>query len=349
MIRLWRKWPLTLCLLWGGCGLPAVAGELKTATAEYVSAAQRHELDGVVEAVKQSTVAAEIVGRVQDVLFDVDDVVEKGAVIVRFRDTEQRARVRQASAVVEEAGAALREAELEFARIQDLHRKKLVAKSELDRTQAALESARARLKAARAGLAGAREQLTHTVIRAPYSGIVVARHVEEGETVGVGQALMTGLSLEELRVTSRVPQSLVEAVRQRGRAWVRLPDGRTLAATGLTVFPYADTPSHSFRVRLRLPKNVAGVYPGSFVKALFETGERVSLVVPSKALVQRSEVTAVYVLDAAGRVGLRQVRAGRALDGQTVILAGLAEGEQVVLDPLLAGKVLREQRAGAGE
>ena len=348
VIRNGVLWPGLFSIVWM-LTLTWAAAELRTESAAYVTTTQRSELDGVVEAVRQSTVAAEIVGRVEDVMFDVDDVVEKGAAIIRFRDTEQRARAGQASAAVEEAAAALREVELEFARTKDLDARKLVAKSELDRMDAALSTAQARLKAAKAGLISAREQLSHTEVKAPYSGIVVARHVEVGETVGVGQALMTGLSLEELRVDVRVPQSLVDLVRRHGRASVMLSDGRVLPAASLTVFPYANKPSHSFRVRVKLAPGIQGVYPGSFVKVVFETGERASLMVPSKAVVRRSEVTGVYVVGPEGAVFMRQLRPGRTDDERTAILAGLAEGERVALNPVLAGKVLRDQRAAAHE
>ena len=87
-----------------------------------------------------------------------------------------------------------------------------------------------------------------------------------------------------------------------------------------------------------------------FAKAAFVVGEQSLLFVPRSAVVHRSEVTAVYVVDAQGRIGFRAVRAGRMVGDQVAILAGLSEGEQVALDPVQAGTQLKEaQRAGAGQ
>jgi multidrug efflux pump subunit AcrA (membrane-fusion protein) len=83
-----------------------------------------------------------------------------------------------------------------------------------------------------------------------------------------------------------------------------------------------------------------------FVKVGFITGEAVRLMVPTRAIVQRSEVTAVYVIDAAGRISMRQVRLGDEIDGRTEILSGLAAGDHVALDPLAAARQMETAASG---
>jgi multidrug efflux pump subunit AcrA (membrane-fusion protein) len=91
-------------------------------------------------------------------------------------------------------------------------------------------------------------------------------------------------------------------------------------------------------VRLDLPADLRGVYPGVYARAHFVTGKAPRLLVPRPAIMQRSEVTAVYVVDENGQVQLRQVRLGAASDELSVeVLAGLRPGERVALEPLKAG------------
>jgi len=302
--------------------------------------------------VRQSTVSAEFVGRIEAINFDVDDFVPKGGVLIRFRDNEQRARLAQGKAAQAEAKARLTEARQEFNRVKNLISKKLVAQSEMDRATAALNSAQARLAATEAQVKVSEEQLERTVIKAPYSGFVVARHVEVGETVQVGQPLMTGLSIDDLRVVVQVPQSFIAAVSAQDRATItfsgeRLPD---IIVEKLTVFPYADPMSHTVKVRMNLPKDLHGVRSGTFVKVTFVTGETRRLLIPRLAVVHRSELTAVYVTDASGTISLRQVRVGRVYGDKLIeVLSGLQEGENVVLDPVEAGLALKEGRAAHGE
>ena len=104
------------------------------------------------------------------------------------------------------------------------------------------------------------------------------------------------------------------------------------------IHPVADARTHSTQVRVYLPKNEAGVYPGMFVRAHFVVGKARKLVIPAAAVLRRSEVVAVYVVDETGGVKLRQVRLGEATpDGAVEVLAGLNPGEKVALDPVKAG------------
>ncbi len=320
------------------------AQPVETVTVAAQELPRQRVLDGVVEAVRQATVSARITGEVAAVFFDVDEFVPKGKVILRFKDTEQKARLARARAALKEAEARFADAKQEFDRISGLFQKKAVSKAEFDRAKAGLEAAEARIEAARAALAEAEEQLAHTVVRAPYAGVVIERHVEAGETVRVGQPLMTGLSLEKLRVRVDVPQTVIDAVRRHQNATVVLADGTELIPESLTIFPVAHTASHTFRVRLRLPEGRHGLYPGMLVKTRIEVGRERRLVVPARAVAHRSEVTAVYVVDEEGRVRMRQVRLGRLLaDGRQEILAGLEAGERVARDPIRAGVVLKQQ------
>jgi RND family efflux transporter MFP subunit len=328
----------------------ANAAPLQTAPAEKQVLPDVYVADAIIEAVQQATVAAETSGRIKSINFDVDDVVDKGAVLLRFTDTQQRANLAKAEAAQKEAEARLREAQAEYERVKSVFARKLVAKSALDKAEADLKAAKERVNAAQAGVAQAKEQLEYTIVRAPYAGIVTERLVEVGEQARPGTPLMRGFSLEKLRVTASVPQTVVEAVRAHGQVTVyeSFPESDgAIVSKDITVYPYADAQTHRFTVRADLPKAHGQYYPGMFAKAAFVIGERERLMVPAKAVVHRSEVTAVYVVDADGRIDFRQVRVGDRLpEGKREILAGLAAGEQVALDPVSAGVALKQQRAG---
>jgi len=311
------------------------APALELAEVQWLPADREVRLDGVIEAVKRATVQAQTGGEIVEILFDVDDYVERGAILLRMKDTEQRARVRRAEAALAEAEARLRQAEAEYRRIKGIYEKKLVSKSAMDKATAERKAAQARVRQARAALAEAREQLEHTVVRAPYSGIVVERHVEVGEIATPGKPLMTGISLEVLRAVVQLPQRWVNAVREQRHARVYWGD-QVFESARVTVYPYGDERAHTFKTRIRLQGNLKGLYPGMLVKVGFRLGSDRVLAIPVSAVVQRSEVTAVYVVDAHG-VHLRQVRTGRRLDGGRIeVLSGLSAGEQVALDPVRA-------------
>ena len=322
----------------------AAAASLASQVVEVSRVPRETAFDGAVEAINQSTVSAQTTGRVVELPFDVGDYVEKDAVIVRFTMTEQRARSGGAEAALAEARARLAEAQLAFDRTKDIYEKRLVAKAQLDKAAADLDAARARAAAAQAGLTEARESLGYTVIRAPYAGIVVARHVQLGETVTPGRQLMTGLSLEHLRVVVEIPQQHIGPLRKHRKARAILPDGKSVAAAELRIPPSADPSTHTFRVLVTLPPGEHGVFPGTLVKVAFVSGEEERVLIPPESLVRRGEVTGVYVVDAKGRIGLRYLRVGTtAADGRVPVLAGLAAGERVATDPIAAGIAYKQQ------
>jgi RND family efflux transporter MFP subunit len=341
-----RRAATALCaVIAAAVALSSVAAELPAVVAERSAVVHERSYDGIVEAERRSTVSAQVSARIEEVPFDVDDYVERGDVIVRFRDLAAVADLKQAEAAAQEAEARRGEARSNHGRIQQLYGQARVSKADMDRSTADLQTAEARVEAAEGALIAARERYENTIVRAPYSGIVVERHVEVGEMATVGTPLMTGLSLEHLRVVVDVPQSDIAGLRSRGEAWVDLPDGQ-LAAVEIRVFPYADPSTHTFRVRLRLSEGQHGIYPGMWVKVRFHAGEEKALLVPSSAVVQRSELTAVYVLGEDGVPRLRQVRLGRPqADGQVAILAGLEAGERVVTDPKAARQALAASRS----
>lgn len=341
-----RQAVLALCaVITAAAGLPADAADLPTVAAERTTVPRERSYDGLVEAERQSTVSAQVSARIEEVPFDVDDYVERGDIIVRFRDLAAAADLRQAEAAAREAEARLEEARSNHDRIRQLFAQSRVSKADMDRSTADLQTTEARVEASQGALIAARERFENTVVRAPYSGIVVERHVEIGEMATVGTPLMTGLSLEHLRVIVDVPQSDIAALRSDGSAQVELPDGRTLTAVETRVFPYADASTHTFRVRLRLAEGQHGIYPGMWVKVRFDTGEEDALLIPESAVVRRSELTAVYVVGADGAPRLRQVRLGRPqADGRIAILAGLDDGERVVTDPAAARQALAAVR-----
>lgn len=308
------------------------ASELSMATVTKRQLPAERILDGQLEAVHQATVSSQISGRVTKIYVDVGDYVSKGAPLIQFRSKDQQARF-------DAAKAGYTEAQAEFTRTKEVYARKLVAKAVLDKAEA-------RFKAAKASLDQAAEALENTLVRAPYSGIVVKRHIEQGELANVGQKLITGLSLESLRAIVEVPQSIIQAVREHKQARIILADGRSLGAAKMTISPQASAMSHTFTVRVDLPEGDYHVYPGMFTKVAFVVGQEEQLLIPKQAVAHRGEVTAVYVQADDGRLGLQQVVLGRSLADDVVVLSGLSEGANVALDPVQAAAQVKSVRAG---
>jgi len=321
------------------------ADDLAVAPVQYREVAQSYSADGVVEAARQSTVSAQIAGRVKEILFDVGDTVKKGQVILRIDEREAAQAVAGSQAQVMQAQAAMQKAKSDYERSRQLYAQKFISQAALDKAQADYKMALAQAAATEAG--AAQSVLTHgyTSVVAPYSGVVGARLVELGEMVTVGKPLMSGFDPAQMRVIVDMPQYKLADIGLHPQAMIELPSlNHQVQAVSVTVLPTADARTHSSQVRVYLPANEVGVYPGMFVRVHFVVGKAKKLLIPASAVVHRSEMVGVYVVDEKGMAQLRQVRLGEAAGQDEIeVLAGLNPGEKVALEPIKAG-MLRQAK-----
>lgn len=314
-------------------------GQLPSVAVQYREVPETYSVEGVVEATRQSTVSAQIGGRVKEILFDVGDTVKKGQVIVRIDEREAAQAVSGSQAQVMQSQAALANAKANYERARQLFAQKFISQSGLDKAQAEYQIALAQAAASEAGAGQSRIEHGYTSVVAPYSGLVAARLVELGEMVSVGKPLMTGFDPSQMRVVVNVPQYKLADIGKHPEVAVELPSlKRWTKAESVTVQPVADPRTHSTQVRISLSANEAGVYPGMFVRAYFTVGKASKMLVPVSAVLRRSEVVAVYVVDDKGKLELRQVRLGDAVGQDEVeVLAGLNPGERIAVDAVKAG------------
>lgn len=345
-----------LCGALVACGgskpnLPPAAGPgLATFVVGNDAAMSGQGWDGVVAAVQSAVISAQTSGRVAHLAADVNDRVAAGAVLLRLTGVEQRAGLEAAQAQLKAAEALLAEAESRHRRASELVARQLLSRADYDVARAARDSALAARDAAQAGVHQAGQAADYTVVRAPYAGIISARRVEQGEAVSPGQPLFGIYAPGALRVEVQLPQSVAAQLRAKPQARLAFGDGRVVDGGTVTVFPSADPLSHSVTVRVALPSLSPPPSPGVTAKVLFPAiaGDGAPRSVPVSALVQRGEVSAVYVVDG-GRVALRQLRLGQRHADRVDVIAGLQVGDTVAQDPVAATQWLaRRQQAGGG-
>ena len=325
----------------------AAAAQPATAPVEFREVVETYAADGLVEAVRQSTVAAQIAGRIVELRADVGDRVATGQLLARIDEREAAQVVASSEAQIARATADLANARSNLERNRKLYEKQYVSQAAVDRTQAEFDAASAALAAANAGTGAATAARSYTVITAPFSGVIAERPVQLGELAQPGRPLFTLFDPSDLRVAASVPEDVISRVRTgTNAASAELPAlARTVPARSVTVLPAAEARTHTKLVRLDLPDGDAtkGAYPGMFARALFATGGMRKLLVPERAVAYRSEVAGAYVVTPSGEIRFRQLRLGeRTGDGSIEVLAGLTAGERVALDPVAALSALKQ-------
>jgi RND family efflux transporter MFP subunit len=327
----------------------AAGADLRAAPAQSSTAASPSAFDGVVEAVRQTVIAAQVSGAVVRLGVAVGDRVSAGQVLLRIdaRAADQNAAASDAQ--VQAARASLEVAGKDFERQQQLFQKSYISRAALERAESEFKSTQAQVNAQLAQSGAARTQSGFYVVRAPFAGVVAEVPVSLGDMAMPGRPLLTLYDPSALRVTAAVPQTVSGQMGANATPRIELPGlpaaSQWLVPARVQLLPTVDAGTHTVALRADLPAGTTGIAPGMFarlwlpVPAAAVSADAARLNVSRAAIVRRAEMTGLYVLDPSGKPVLRQVRLGRIDGDQVEVLSGLMPGERVVADPQAAARV----------
>lgn len=325
----------------------AASNELASVAVQTGGGASSAGFDGAVEAVRQTVIAAQVPGAVVALAVKAGDTVKEGQVLARIDAREAAQNSVASQAQVQAARAALDVATKDYQRQQHLFEKEYISQAAFERAEAQFHATSAQLTAQMAQASAAHIQSDFFVIKAPYAGVIADVPVVQGDMAMPGKPLLTLYDPAALRVTASVPQTALSGSYANREVKLELPglpaEQQWLTRPAAQVLPTIDAGTHSAQVRVDLPPGIKGVAPGMFARVWLPTagGASAHLYVPATAIVRRAEMTGVYVIDSAGHPLLRQVRLGGAQNGLIEVLAGVASGERVALDPQAAAKEKR--------
>jgi multidrug efflux pump subunit AcrA (membrane-fusion protein) len=330
-----------------------------TSAAELTTFPSSVEAGGVVRARVTALIASRVMAPIADVRVRAGDRVRRGDVLVTLDARDLRANdaraqsatlsaaefVRAAEADVRATESSVRFARVTHDRVAALAAKRSATNAELDQAVAALSAAEAQHASAQARLAAAAAErdatksaadaaavtAAYATLAAPFDGIVVERSAESGSMATPGSPLLTLEDPTTYRLEVRLDETRAKVVAMGGDATVQL-DNDTSITGRIVEIARVDSTSHSFLVKIQLPAGSA-VRSGQFGRAKFNGPPRQAITVPSSSLLRRGQLTFVFLADADQHVHLRPVSTGATAGDRTEILAGLRQGDHVVVSP----------------
>ena len=307
-------------------GVPVYTVAAQSANASYMAT-------GLLEPINKAVLAAQVGGRITQLKVNVGDAVKAGQVLATIDARVTQAGVAQASAQQEQAAANYR-------RVKALREQGFLS-------AAAVDAAKAQLSVALAAQSQASTANGLTRITAPFAGVVQATHQTTGDVAMPGVPVITMYAPNTLRVAVQLPLSQHAKLPAGVVPKAYSANGSLLQVAGATHASAADPSSQTVLWRLNLVAGSTTMLPGQTVSVGFERAASKALQVPATALVQRGEMTAVYVATPGGANSfvLRAVRTaahavGRDTDNSHMVsvLAGLRAGEQVATQPMRAAQ-----------
>lgn len=328
---------------------------------------------GSLQAKQEVLLSAKVSGRLKAILVDIGSAVKTGDVMARIEPRDYELHIQQAEGAlaqtrarlglplqgaddtvepekissVKEARALYEESSQNRERARSLDEAKLIPKSELDaaeaaynvafnRYQAALDEARQRqaaLAERRAELEIARQKLADTSIRAPFDGVVQTRFVNTGAYLKEGDPLVALVQMDPLRLRLDVPEPQAARIRLGQQIRFSLTGEETQRKAAITrISPALDKESRMLGVEADVA-NDGTLHPGAFAQAdIVIQSESEALVIPPNAIRVFAGLQKVFVVEH-GKVTEKEITTGARGPDWVEVLAGLKEGERVVLDP----------------
>jgi membrane fusion protein (multidrug efflux system) len=294
----------------------------------------RIEATGELQATDHAEIAAEVAGRVTEILVPEGEFVETGTVVLEIDRERRELDLATARAQLAQARASSGEQERDTRRIHELHGRGVASDSQLDQADTALTLARARLDAAEAAAGVARRALQDSSVAAPFAGFVGVERVSRGEFVAVGQPLFELVALDPIEVELHLPEvdSGRVALGQPVRVRVAPFPEEVFRARLSFVSPTIDPRTRTLRVKAELDNSDGRLRPGLFAHADLGIAERAGVVmVREEAILQRAEGAVLFRLIGSERVERVQVSTGTHRDGWVEVTEGLARGDEVVV------------------
>jgi membrane fusion protein (multidrug efflux system) len=303
--------------------------ELATVIAEKV--ALRREVIGSIQSRVPVEAASRVAARVTEVEVHAGDRVKRRQVLVALDASDLSAQVEQAGGELAAARAELARATADHKRFAALFERGSVTAHERDAAEAAYRSAAGKVAQAGAAVKAARAALAYATVRSPVDGVVVERLIEPGDMALPGKPLVRLYDENALRVELEVPENLARSIAVGTPLEVGVDAAGASYHTQVSeIVPAADPSSRSFLVRAPLPSG-GHLRPGMFARAEFSIGSQTLLTVPRAAVEQVGQLETVRVYSR-GRIETRVVSLGRGFGDRVEVLAGLHQGERVILD-----------------
>lgn len=319
-------------------------GAVPVTTAPVINKSMPIEISviGTAEAFSNVAIRSQITGQLEKVNFTEGDEVQQGQVLFTLDRRPLELALREAQANLERDMAKAENAALMNKRYEDLAKRGIAPREQVDTSRADLSALNATVSADKAAVENATVQLDYATIKAPISGRTGALMVHEGNLVRANDQtpLVTINQVMPMSVSFAVPEARLSDLKRYMtggalRVTATPPNDNGPSAVGRIAFidNAVDEQTGTIRVKGTFPNDDRRLWPGQFVNVVVTlTTDPKAIVVPSVAVQSGQQGTYVFVVKADQTVEMRSVTVNRVSGSETVLAEGVQPGDTVVTD-----------------
>lgn len=287
---------------------------------------------GSITAERQINISSRISSYITELPVEEGEQVENGQVLAVLDHKELNNQISSARAAAKSAQAVLTDSINDVGRFEALLAQGSISEAKVRKVRLQQATAEENLKAAQAALALARSQSQYVQIRSPTSGIVIRRHQSVGDLATPGVPLLAIETRDRLKFETFVAESQLANISVGDPVQLQIDNfGQTLSAEISHIVYAGDPVTRSYKTTLLLPGQT-GLYSGMYGRATFTVGHSSNVTIPLSALVEKSGLQGVYVVDSDNHLRFRWLRIRRLWPDVVEIASGLDAGERIVTD-----------------
>ena len=298
------------------------------------------DASGEIESTQTAQISTRVMGYITQLRVKAGDRVRSGQALVTINSQDMQAKRAQTDAGIAEAEAYLAQASKDLDRFKTLYQQQSASAKELEQITLQYQSASARAKAAREMRQEVNAMLQYTTLTAPFDGVVVLKHAEEGTLASPGMPILTIEKSGVFQASVQVPEIYMGEVKVGDMATITVKSsGNQFTAKVNSVIPSSQYTGGSYTVKLPVPDSLRQkLYSGMYVQASFTRKQAVAKTetlpgvwIPEAALVRRDQLTGVYTVSAQQTALLRWVKMGKSSAGMIEVLSGLDPSESFIV------------------
>lgn len=296
----------------------------------------QYSFSGKLEADKQSNLSTRVMGQIERVLVTPGQRVNAGDLLVQIRNQDIQAKKAQVEASKVEASSALASAEKDLARFEALYKSKSATDKEIEDMRTRYEMSKARMDAVNQMEKEVDESLRYASIRAPYSGVITGKFVQDGDMANPGMPLLSIENPSQWKVIARIPEGDIARLKLHDPVKVQFSaaSGLEMSGTIAEINPSSSNTGSQFEAKIALnatSNQNNSLYSGLYATVIYENGTQPIMLIPQSALVKRGQLEGLYTVSQSGTSLLRWVRTGKTYGDSIEVLSGLNDGEKYIL------------------
>jgi RND family efflux transporter MFP subunit len=293
---------------------------------------------GQIEAGQTAVISTRVMGSISRIHVKAGDKVAKGQLLVSISNADILAQRAQADAAISEAKAAAAVSAKDVERFKQLYQNQSASVKELENVTLHHQSISSKLETALQMRNQVNAMLAYTRITAPFSGVITKKFMDEGSMANPGMPLLALEQSGNFQVVASVPESDIAKIKQGTTVNLTVKSlGITFPGTISEISPSSQFTGGQYGVKIAIADSKSlGIKAGMYVNVVIpgeqtKTSQSSAMTVPVKAIVNKEQLTGVYVVSNDNKALLRWIRLGKQMGDRVEVLSGLAPNERLVI------------------